>query len=259
MTAVVASQLSVPSASGSGVGTGVGRRGDALDLRRGRSSPPSAQRPRSCCPRRRHRRCGGRAARLTARDGGLGRSPSFRSPGTVRAASRWARSSSSARWMASRPPLSSSWIWVRQENPSASTTASGSADRSAGSKHLLGAGLADVQMPASRSRSCRPVRSSPSRAGSVSAPARWSSSVGRRPSRRGPHGDGSAPAPSRARPAATAASNRRVCLVSSSASVTVWLRSRRRPGRRASGRPRRNGTPRCSSVPDRRTSPPART
>jgi len=35
--------------------------------------------------------------------------------------------------MASLPPLSSSWIWVRQLNPSASTTAPELADRSRGS------------------------------------------------------------------------------------------------------------------------------
>jgi hypothetical protein len=42
--------------------------------------------------------------------------------------------SSSARCMASRSPLSSSWIWVRQLNPSARTSAPGAASRSRGSR-----------------------------------------------------------------------------------------------------------------------------
>src|SRR5699024_4547316 len=48
------------------------------------------------------------------------------SPWFRRLGNAWA--SSCARWTASRPPLSSSWIWVRQEKPSASTAVSGSAD-----------------------------------------------------------------------------------------------------------------------------------
>jgi hypothetical protein len=50
--------------------------------------------------------------------------------------------------MASRPPLASSWICVRQLKPSASTTAAGSASRSRGKQHLLGEGFAHLGVPA---------------------------------------------------------------------------------------------------------------
>ena len=46
--------------------------------------------------------------------------------------------------MPSRPPLSRSWIWVRQEKPSASTTVSSSACAQPRQQRLLGAGLADL-------------------------------------------------------------------------------------------------------------------
>ena len=71
----------------------------------------------------------GQAAALAVR-GGRG--------AAVRSGWSWLRppavASSSARCMASRSPLSSSWIWVRQLNPSARTSAPGAASRSRGSR-----------------------------------------------------------------------------------------------------------------------------
>jgi hypothetical protein len=71
----------------------------------------------------------GQAAALAVR-GGRG--------AAVRSGWSWSRppavASSSARGMASRSPLSSSWIWVGQLNPSARTTAPGAASRSGGSR-----------------------------------------------------------------------------------------------------------------------------